>query len=75
MLAVATYKTRDRRDVKIVAIEDGIAIGYIVAEGVAAVRTWQANNGRYLLDCEDNHSNDLIYAKPQNNSTKISLAL
>jgi hypothetical protein len=42
------YKTRDGDDVKIVAIEDGFAIGYRVKYGPDGVTTWNANNGRFL---------------------------
>jgi len=45
MLTVGMYKTRDGRDVKIVAVEDRIAIGYSVKEGINSLTTWNANNG------------------------------
>ena len=66
MLTVGNYETRDGRDVTIVAIEDGIAIGYIVKRGVnRGLSTWNANDGRFLHDCDDDHSNDLIDTKPR----------
>ena len=65
MLTVGNYKTRDGRDVKIVAIEDGIAIGYIVEEGINSLTTWRASNGRYYLDDDYDHGNDLIDTKPR----------
>ena len=66
MLTVGTYKTRDGRDVKILAIEDGIAIGYIVEEGVnSGLTTWRADRGSYYLDLDYDHSKDLIDTKPR----------
>ena len=66
MLAVGNYKTREGNDVKIVAIEDGVAIGYIVKRGVnRGLSTWRADNGRFFFDCDDEHSSDLIDTKPR----------
>ena len=67
MLAVGTYKTRGGDDVKIVAIEDGIAIGYRVRMGVnVGLTTWRADNGRFFIDCDAaDHSNDIIDTKPR----------
>lgn len=67
MLAVGNYKTRDGRDVKIVAVEDGIAIGYRVRLGVnVGLTTWRADNGRFFIDCDAaDHSNDIIDTKPR----------
>ena len=66
MLAVGTYKTRDGKDVKIVAIEGGIAIGYIVELGFnRGLSTWRADNGRFYFDLDEDHSNDLIDTKPR----------
>ena len=65
MLAVGAYKTRDGDDVKIVAIEDGIAIGYIVAEGIDGVTTWDANNGHYWINDATEDCNDIIDTKPR----------
>ena len=63
MLAVGMYKTRDGKDVKIVAIDDGIAIGYLVEEGTDGLTTWDANSGRFWIDTEDR--NDIIDTKPR----------
>ena len=65
MLTVGTYKTRDGRDVKILAIDDGIAIGYIVAEGIDGVTTWDANNGHYWINDATEDCNDIIDTKPR----------
>ena len=66
MLTVGNYKTRDGRDVKIVAVEDGIAIGYIVEEGVnLGLATWRADNGRFFLDGDEDDINDIIDTKPR----------
>ena len=66
MLTVGNYKTKDGRDVKIVAIECGIAIGYIVKQGVnGGLSTWRADNGRFYLDCDDDHLYDIIDTKPR----------
>lgn len=66
MLTVGTYKTRGGEDVKIVAIENGIAIGYIVDRGVnRGLSTWRADNGRFYFDCDEDHSNDIIDTKPR----------
>jgi hypothetical protein len=65
MLTVGMYKTRDGRDVKIVAVEDRIAIGYSVKEGINSLTTWNANNGRYFIDGDYHHKNDLIDTKPR----------
>ena len=66
MLTVGMYKTRDSDDVKIVAIEDGVAIGYIVKRGVnRGLTTWRADNGRFFFDCDDDHVNDLIDTRPR----------
>lgn len=65
MLSVGNYKTRDERDVKIVAIEDNIAIGYIVQEGIGGVTTWSADTGRYWIDSNDEDCNDIIDTKPR----------
>lgn len=66
MLAVGMYKTRDGRDVKILAIEDGVAIGYIVEEGVnCGLATWRADNGRFYLDGDEDEIHDIIDAKPR----------
>lgn len=65
MLAVGTYKTKDGRDVKIVAIEDGIAIGYIVKIGASDATTWRADSGRFYLDDDEDHRNDIIDTRPR----------
>ena len=66
MLAVGAYKTRDGHDVKILAIEDGIAIGYIVKRGVnGGLSTWRADNGRFFLENDEEHGFDLIDTKPR----------
>ena len=66
MLAVGTYKTRDVRDVKIVAIEDGVAIGYLVERGVnGGLSTWRADNGRFYFSGDEDDINDLIDTKPR----------
>lgn len=64
MLTVGTCKTRDGDDVKIVAIDDGVAIGYLVQEGIEGVTTWRADNGRYF-DCDKDHQFDIIDTKPR----------
>ena len=65
MLTVGNYKTRDERDVKIVAIEGNIAIGYIVQEGIDSVTTWSADTGRFWIDSNDEDCNDIIDTKPR----------
>lgn len=66
MLTVGTYKTRGGDDVKIVAIEDGIAIGYVVNWGIEdGLSTWRADSGRFFLENDEDHSNDLIDTKPR----------
>ena len=66
MLTVGMYKTRDSDDVKIVAIEDGVAIGYIVEKGVSSgLTTWRADSGSYYLDGDEDDVNDLIDTKPR----------
>jgi negative regulator of genetic competence, sporulation and motility len=65
MLTVATYKTKGGDDVKIVAIEDGIAIGYVLKQGANAATAWRADNGRYYLDDDFDHRYDIIDSKPR----------
>jgi hypothetical protein len=66
MLTVGTYKTRDGDDVKIVAVEDEIAIGYIVKRGAnRGLSTWRADNGRFFLETDEEHGFDLIDTKPR----------
>ena len=65
MLTVGNYRTRDERDVKIVAIEGNIAIGYIVQEGIDGVTTWSADTGRFWIDSNDEDCNDIIDPKPR----------
>ena len=66
MLTVGKYKTRNGRDVKIVAIEDGVAIGYFVGVGVAdGLSTWTAKNGRFWDDWNVEDCNDIIDTRPR----------
>ena len=66
MLTVGKYKTRDGRDVKIVAIEDGVAIGYFVGVGVAdGLSTWTAKNGRFWDDWNVEDCSDIIDTRPR----------
>jgi len=64
MLTVGNYKMRDGRDVKIVAVVDGFAVGYRADDGPIGSTTWDASNGRYFNDGSED-SWDIIDDKPR----------
>ena len=53
MLTVGNYETRDGRDVTIVAVDCGVAIGYPIDLGPKHVTTWNARSGRWCNDSNE----------------------
>lgn len=51
MFGVGKYKTRDGKDVEIVAVVKGAAIGYFIEQesDVVEVNTWSEKTGRFYI--------------------------
>lgn len=64
-IEVGEYKTRECVDVTVVAVVDGIVIGYLTENGPTSVNTWRADNGRHFIKYDVESSIDLVRKKPQ----------
>ena len=63
-IEVGEYKTRGGDDVRVIAVVDGIVIGYFAEYGPTSVNYWKAENGRYFTKHDAESRGDLVGKKP-----------
>lgn len=64
-IEVGEYKTKCGEDVTVIAVVDGIAIGYYTEYGPTSVNYWKADNGSYFAKHDAESSSDLVRKKPK----------
>ena len=64
-IEVGGYKTRGGEDVTVIAVVDGIAIGYFTEYGPTSVNYWKAENGGYFTKHDAESSCDIVSKKPK----------
>lgn len=74
-IEVGEYKARCGADVTVIAIIDGIAIGYFVEKGPKSVSSWRADNGRYYTAAQDESYIDLVRKKPKRIKREVWLTV
>ena len=75
-IEVGEYKTRGGRDVTVVSVVDGIAIGYYTESGPAvSTKVWRADNGRYFVRSNTISHIDLVRKKPQRIKREVWLTV
>ena len=75
-IEVGEYKTRGGRDVTVVSVVDGIAIGYYTESGPAvSTKVWRADNGRYFVRSNTTSHIDLVRKKPKRIKREVWLTV
>ena len=70
-IEVGEYKTREGIDVTVVAVVDGIAIGYFSDQGPESVTSWRAYNGKHYVQAQFESGFDLVRKKPKRIKKKV----
>ena len=70
-IEVGEYETKGGEDVTVIAVVDGIVIGYYTEYGPTSVNYWKADNGRYFTKHDADSNSDLVRKKPKRIKKKV----
>lgn len=74
-IEVGEYKTRAGRDVVVVAVVGGFAIGYFDDDGPESATRWNAYNGRHFIHSNTTGNTDLVRKKPKRIKREVWLTV